>query len=208
MVRSGFGSSACPKPGRLLHGGSSPVRPSDFWPFKGGSEELSEFFGKRSNTARRFLFRFVTRRDAPYTNNACERALRLSVVFHEVTGGFRAEWGRQGLCAAASLIATGRLHGLIPSALTVDWSEWAGTLGEAHGLALQKPVSHQGGWYNRIRSAMGRSGRRGCYANRYLRRSSSDARLAVAVLLASIFTRLIYLMFRNCPGLSAGSSHP
>ncbi len=35
----------------------------------------------------------------------------------------------------------------IPSALTVDWSEWAGTLGEAHGLALQKPVSHQGGWY-------------------------------------------------------------
>jgi len=37
--------------------------------------------------------------------------------------------------------------GLIPSALTVDWSEWAGTLGEAHGLALQKPVSHQGGWY-------------------------------------------------------------
>jgi len=37
---------------------------------------------------------------------------------------------------------------VIPSALTVDWSEWAGTLGEAHGLALQKPVSHQGGWYN------------------------------------------------------------
>ena len=37
---------------------------------------------------------------------------------------------------------------LIPSALTVDWSEWAGTLGEAHGLALQKPVSHQGGWYD------------------------------------------------------------
>ena len=36
---------------------------------------------------------------------------------------------------------------VIPSALTVDWSEWAGTLGEAHGLALQKPVSHQGGWY-------------------------------------------------------------
>jgi len=32
-------------------------------------------------------------------------------------------------------------------------------------------------WANRIRSAMGRSGRRGCYANRYLRRSSSDARL-------------------------------
>ena len=36
---------------------------------------------------------------------------------------------------------------VIPSALTVDWSEWAGTLGEAHGLALQKPVIHQAGWY-------------------------------------------------------------
>ncbi len=43
------------------------------------------------------------------------------------------------------------LKGLIPSALTVDWSEWAGTLGEAHGLALQKPVSHQGGWYHTLR---------------------------------------------------------
>ncbi len=86
---------------------------------------MSEFFGKRSNTARRFLFRFVTRRDAPYTNNACERALRLSVVFHEVTGGFRAEWGRQGLCAAASLIATGRLHGL-----TAFGALWAALAGE------------------------------------------------------------------------------
>ena len=36
------------------------------------------------------LFRFVTRRDVPYTNNACERALRPSVIFRKVTGGFRA----------------------------------------------------------------------------------------------------------------------
>ena len=38
------------------------------------------------------LVRFVTRRDVPYTNNACERALRPSVIFRKVTNGFRAEW--------------------------------------------------------------------------------------------------------------------
>jgi len=58
------------------------------------------------------LFRFVTRRDVPYTNNACERALRPSVIFRKVTGGFRAEWGARVYAAAVSVIATGRLHGL------------------------------------------------------------------------------------------------
>jgi transposase len=57
------------------------------------------------------LFRFVTRRDVPYTNNACERALRPSVIFRKVTGGFRAEWGATVYAAAATVIATGRLHG-------------------------------------------------------------------------------------------------
>lgn len=58
------------------------------------------------------LFRFITRRDVPSTNNACERALRPSVIFRKVTGGFRAEWGAHVYAAAASIIATGRLHGL------------------------------------------------------------------------------------------------
>jgi transposase len=58
------------------------------------------------------LSRFVTRRDVPYTNNACERALRPSVIFREVTNCFRAEWGARVYAAAASVIATGRLHGL------------------------------------------------------------------------------------------------
>jgi transposase len=57
------------------------------------------------------LFRFITRRDVPYTNNACERALRPSVIFRKVTGGFRAEWGATVYAAAATVIATGRLHG-------------------------------------------------------------------------------------------------
>jgi transposase len=58
------------------------------------------------------LFRFVTRRDVPYTNNACERALRPSVIFRKVTNCFRAEWGAKVYAAAASVIATGRLYGL------------------------------------------------------------------------------------------------
>ena len=57
------------------------------------------------------LFLFVTRRDVPATNNDCERALRPSVIFRKVTGGFRSEWGAHTYAAAASVIATGRLHG-------------------------------------------------------------------------------------------------
>src|SRR4051812_5022900 len=41
-------------PGRLLRGGLSPAGRSGFWPFDGGSEELSGFFGGRWNTASRF----------------------------------------------------------------------------------------------------------------------------------------------------------
>jgi transposase len=57
------------------------------------------------------LLRFVTRRDVPYTNNACERALRPSVIFRKVTNCFRAAWGAKVYAAAASVIATGQLHG-------------------------------------------------------------------------------------------------
>jgi transposase len=48
----------------------------------------------------------------PYTNNACERALRPSVIFRKVTGCFRSKWGAEVYAAAASVIATGRLYGL------------------------------------------------------------------------------------------------
>jgi hypothetical protein len=57
------------------------------------------------------LFHFVTRHDVPYTNNACERALRRSVILRNVTNRFRAEWGAKVYAAAASAIATGRVHG-------------------------------------------------------------------------------------------------
>ena len=39
------------------------------------------------------LFLFVTRRDVPATNNDCERALRPSVIFRKVTGGFQLQVG-------------------------------------------------------------------------------------------------------------------
>jgi transposase len=58
------------------------------------------------------LFRFVTRRDVPYTNNACERAPRPSVILRKVTNGFPAEWGAKVYAAAASVMATGRPQGL------------------------------------------------------------------------------------------------
>jgi transposase len=57
------------------------------------------------------LFVFITRRDVPATNNDCERALRPSVIFRKVTGGFRSEWGARTYADALSVIATGRLHG-------------------------------------------------------------------------------------------------
>jgi transposase len=53
----------------------------------------------------------VTRRDVPYTNNGCERALRPSVIFRKVTGCFRSLWGARLYAAAASVNATGRLNG-------------------------------------------------------------------------------------------------
>jgi transposase len=56
------------------------------------------------------LFVFVTRRDVPATNNDCERALRPSVIFRKVTGGFRSQWGARTYADALSVIATGRLH--------------------------------------------------------------------------------------------------
>lgn len=57
------------------------------------------------------LFVFVTRRDVPYTNNGCERALRPSVIFRKVTGCFRSRWGARLYAATVSVIATGRLNG-------------------------------------------------------------------------------------------------
>ena len=53
---------------------------------------------------------FIARCYVPYTVNACVRALRPSVIFRKVVGGSRAGWGTT-VYAAATVIATGHLHG-------------------------------------------------------------------------------------------------
>jgi transposase len=55
------------------------------------------------------LFIFLAHRDVPCTNNGCERALRPSVVFRKVTGGFRSHWGATLYADAASVVASGQL---------------------------------------------------------------------------------------------------
>jgi transposase len=65
---------------------------------------------RASKACRNDLFVFITRRDVPPTNNGCERALRPSVIFRKVTGGFRSRWGARVYAAACTVIATGRLN--------------------------------------------------------------------------------------------------
>lgn len=61
--------------------------------------------------ARDKLFVFLTRRDVEPTNNASERALRMSVIFRKVTNGFRSTWGAKVYADVCSIVATARLAG-------------------------------------------------------------------------------------------------
>ena len=56
------------------------------------------------------LFVFLHCPDVPPDNNACERALRPSVIHRKVTNGFRSEWGAQTYAALATVIETAKLH--------------------------------------------------------------------------------------------------
>ena len=47
----------------------------------------------------------------PTPTTAASAALRPSVVFRKVTGGFRSQWGADLYAATVSVIATARLHG-------------------------------------------------------------------------------------------------
>jgi len=73
--------------------------------------EVGQKLARGIRKCRGDLFVFVTHRDVPATNNQCERALRPSVIFRKVTGGFRSQWGARTYADALSVIATGRLHG-------------------------------------------------------------------------------------------------
>ena len=79
-----------------------------------GCDETRAVVNKIAN-ARDQLLTFV---DAPDlvepTNNACEQALRPSVINRKVTNGFRAQWAAENDAAVRTTVDTGRLSGQNP----------------------------------------------------------------------------------------------
>lgn len=73
--------------------------------------EAAEKLRRRIARDRAHLFLFVTDRAVSATNNACERALRPSVIFRKVTNGFRSEWGAQTYAAFRSVVSTAKING-------------------------------------------------------------------------------------------------
>jgi transposase len=71
------------------------------------SETLRHRFVKH----RRALLLFLDRDDVPPTNNASEQALRNSVIYRKVTGGFRADWGADLYADLVSILETARRQG-------------------------------------------------------------------------------------------------
>jgi transposase len=57
------------------------------------------------------LFVFLHYPGVPPDNNACERALRPSVIHRKVTNGFRSQWGAHAYAALATIIETAKLQG-------------------------------------------------------------------------------------------------
>jgi transposase len=72
--------------------------------------EAAERLRRRIARDRAHLFVFVTDRAVAATNNACERALRPSVIFRKVTNGFRSEWGAQTYAAFRSVVSTAKAN--------------------------------------------------------------------------------------------------
>ena len=60
---------------------------------------------------RQALFVFLERADVPAHNNACERALRPSVIHRKVLGSFRSAWGAQAYAALATVLNTAKRNG-------------------------------------------------------------------------------------------------
>jgi transposase len=65
----------------------------------------------RYQTHREHLFVFLYRPDVAADNNACERALRPSVIHRKVMGSFRSAWGPRAYAALATVINTAKRHG-------------------------------------------------------------------------------------------------
>lgn len=65
---------------------------------------------QRYRRHRAHLFVFLHCPGVPPDNNACERALRPSVIHRKVTNGFRSEWGAHAYAALATVIETAKLQ--------------------------------------------------------------------------------------------------
>jgi transposase len=65
---------------------------------------------KRYRRHREHLFVFLHCLEVPPDHNACERALRPSVIHRKVTNGFRSEWSAHTYAALATVIETAKLH--------------------------------------------------------------------------------------------------
>jgi transposase len=66
---------------------------------------------RRYHTHRKHLFVFLNRPDVSPDNNACERALRPSVIHRKVLGSFRSDWGPRAYAALATVINTAKRMG-------------------------------------------------------------------------------------------------
>jgi len=75
--------------------------------FKGLGSNLLDRYRKYRNS----LFIFLHRMDVPAHNNACERALRPSVIHRKVLGSFRSDWGAQAYASLASVLNTAKRNG-------------------------------------------------------------------------------------------------
>lgn len=75
--------------------------------FKGLGRNLLDRYRKYRNS----LFLFLYRTDVPAHNNACERALRPSVIHRKVLGSFRSDWGAQAYASLATVLNTAKQNG-------------------------------------------------------------------------------------------------
>jgi transposase len=66
---------------------------------------------ERYRKYRASLFVFLYRSDVPAHNNACERALRPSVIHRKVMGSFRSDWGAQAYASLATVLNTAKRNG-------------------------------------------------------------------------------------------------
>lgn len=98
---------------RLLDCGESvhpEVRPEGQSPVKRGRHKQSKEFNllKRLRVHRLDVWRFMTDKDVPFTNNVAEQALRMSKVRQKVSGCFRTQQGASTFFTIRSYLATMR----------------------------------------------------------------------------------------------------